>query len=100
MSESKVTHSVGSWGHLIVNGIDLGKLVYTTVGNVGGLFGKEKKRREVKSKFDSGNFPTTTWNYFTDDRYTYDDNRYYECNGRTCSAHVRADKLTEVGWHF
>ena len=98
-----VTGSVWADGHLIINGIDLGELISTRVGDVGGflsIFGNEEKWKEVRRKFKSGDFRTTLWNYFTDNPERRDDNRYLECKNKMCSIYVRANTLTEVGWRF
>lgn len=95
--------SVWADGHLIINGVDLGKLNVTAVGDVGGLFsifGNEEKWKEVRRKFESGDFRTENWNYFTSTPYIRDDNRYLECKNRKCSIFVRANKLAEIGWRF
>ena len=100
LRESEITNSVYADGHLVINGIDLGKTVLATIGSVGGLFGKDEKREEIRQKFNAGDFRTTRWNFYTDSRYVYDDYRYFECENRVCSVFVRANKLKEIGWQY
>ena len=99
MSESN-SGTVWARGHLFINGVDLGKVMSGILGDVG-VLRKKRKRAKLSRKFESGDFLTSgNWNYFTDSRYVYDDNRYFECRNRVCSVHVRANKLTEIGWNF
>ncbi len=99
LHESKVVRQVWADGHLIINGVELGKLTGTEVGNIRGLFGRDKQREEVRQKFEAGDFPTAFWTN-TSSVYIRDDNRYLECKGRLCSIHVRANKLEEAFWEF
>ena len=98
LRESDVVNSVWVDGHLIINGVDLGKLTATRVGQITGLFGRDEKRAEVRRKFQSGDFPTAFWSG-TPTVYIRDDNRYLDCERTTCSIFVRANTLTEVGWN-
>ena len=97
MRESSPGTSVYSDGHLIIIGVDLGKITRGVVGHVGGLF-RKKKWAEVERKFGARDFRPTSWNHFTDHRCTYEDKRYFECKNRKCFVFVRANKLTEIGW--
>ena len=104
LRESEVVSSVWADGHLIINGVDLGKLKATKVGNIRsrfglGLFRLDKERAEVRRKFKSGDFPTAFWSN-TSSVSIRDDNRYLECKRKTCSIFVRANRLTEAGWRF
>ena len=99
LNKGNVTSGVWADGHLIINGVDLGKIRGSLVGRVGGLFGKDKKWAEVQRKFGSGDFLTVDWTG-TSTVYIRDDNRYLECDTRTCYVYVRASKLTEIGRRF
>ena len=99
LRESNVVSSVWADCHLIVNGVDLGKLTSTRVGHIKGLLHRKRKRAEVRRKFEAGDFPTVHWSN-TSTVYKRDDNRYVDCNKRTCSIYVRANKLEEAGWEF
>ena len=90
LRESSPGASVYSDGHLIIIGVDLGKITLGVVGHVGGLF-RKKKWAEVERKFGARDFRTTSWNHFTDHRYTYEDKRYFECKNRKCFVFVRAN---------
>lgn len=99
LRESDVVSSVWADGHLIINGVDVGKLTATRVGQITGLFGRDEKRAEVRRKFQSGDFPTAYWSG-TSTVYIRDDNRYLDCKRKTCLIFVRANTLTETGWSF
>ena len=109
----KSTSGDTAWadGHLIINGVDLGKLTGQPVGDIGGffstggflpIFGNAKEWKEMRRKFKAGDFRTVTWNYATRRPVIRDDNRFLTCYQRKkmCAIHVRANKLTEIGWRF
>ena len=77
--------------HLVINGVDLGKMHYALVG--------EGKKKEILDDFESGNFETIRHRN-TGGPKVFDDNRSYDCKDGICSIYVRADKLTEIGWRF
>ena len=99
LNKSSVTSGVWADGLLIINGVDLGKIRGSLVGRVSGLFGKDKKWAEVQRKFEEGDFLTVDWRG-TSTVYIREDNRYLECDTRTCYVYVRANRLTETGWRF